>query len=121
MKVRFQADADLNETILRVFRREEPAAKFQTARAAELEGLADPEVLTVAQQEERLLVTHDARTMPGHFGAFLEKAKRRGETCPGVLIVPQHQRVRSIVDELLFIWATTEARDWRGRIAFLPL
>jgi hypothetical protein len=121
MKIRFQADADLNETILRVLRREEPAVKFQTAHAGGLEGLPDPEVLAVAQREERVLVTHDARTIPHHFGAFLEEAERREEVCPGVLIVPQHQRVRSVVDELLFIWATTEAHDWRGRIAFLPL
>jgi hypothetical protein len=121
MNVRFQADADLDETILRAFQREEPSAEFQAARAAELEGVADPDVLAVAQREGRLLVTHDARTMPHHFGAFLEKAQRRGETCPGVLIVPQRQGVRSVVNDLLFVWATTEARDWHGRIAFLPL
>jgi predicted nuclease of predicted toxin-antitoxin system len=77
MKVRFQADADLNETILRVLRREEPAVKFQTARAAGLEGLADPDVLAVAQREERVLVTHDARTMPGHFSAFRTFCSKR--------------------------------------------
>lgn len=43
MKVRFQADADLNQIILLATIRREPAIDFQTAMTAGLPGLVDPE------------------------------------------------------------------------------
>ena len=67
MKIRFQADADLNQNIVKALLRREPTIDFKTAVAANFEGLKDIEVLTKAAQEGRLLVTHDRRTMPQHF------------------------------------------------------
>ncbi len=55
MKVRFQADADFNHIILRALRRREPTIDFKASHAADLAGLTDPEVLTIAAGEERLL------------------------------------------------------------------
>jgi hypothetical protein len=57
MKVRFQADADLNQTILLATLRREPAIDFQTALAAGLTGLDDPSVLARAATEGRVIVT----------------------------------------------------------------
>ena len=48
MKLRFQADADLNQRIVAGVRRLEPAMDLQTAGHAMLEGKADPEVLANA-------------------------------------------------------------------------
>lgn len=48
MKVRFQADADLNQIIVKAILRREPSIDFQTALAASLVGLDDNEVLTLA-------------------------------------------------------------------------
>jgi len=41
MKVRFQADADLNQNIVKATLRLEPGIDFQTASAAGLMGLPD--------------------------------------------------------------------------------
>ncbi|HLA09447.1 MAG TPA: hypothetical protein VJ023_02440 [Pyrinomonadaceae bacterium] len=41
MKVRFQADADLNLLIIAALKRREPTVDFQTARQAGLTGLED--------------------------------------------------------------------------------
>lgn len=48
MKIRFQADADLNQIILLATIRREPAIDFQTAIAAGLARLKDREVLAMA-------------------------------------------------------------------------
>ena len=64
MKVRFQADADFNHIIRRALLRREPAVDFQTAHAADLAGLEDPDVLAIAARDDRLLVSHDVKTMP---------------------------------------------------------
>ena len=61
MKIRFQADADLNEDIVTGVLRREPRVDFRTAAAARLRSLSDSEVLTLAAREGRILVSHDRR------------------------------------------------------------
>jgi len=57
--VRFQADADLNQAIVAAVIRREPAIDFRTATLARLASLSDPEVLALAADDGRILVTHD--------------------------------------------------------------
>lgn len=116
MNVRFQADADLNALIIRKLLRREPHIDFQSATAAGLMGLNDPEVLAVAAREGRLLVSHDETTLPRHFGAFIG-----AHDSAGVLIVSQALAHSVVVEELLLIWAASEAEEWVNRIAYLPL
>lgn len=59
MILRFQADADLHQIILHAVIRRAPTLDFQTAAAAGLTGLRDPEVLALATREGRVLVTHE--------------------------------------------------------------
>ena len=90
MKLRFQADADLNQIIVRATLRREPSIDFQTAHAANLSGLPDDQVLAISAREKRVLITHDRKTMPGHFD-FPVRANgmsfswRRAATCAWVL------------------------------------
>ncbi len=114
--VRFQADADLNQIIVAALVRRAPGVDFRTAEVAHLKGLDDPEVLALAAGEGRVLVTHDSRTMPSHFGAFVESHRSAG-----VIVIPQHLPVSVAVDELLLIWSATSAEDWANRICYLPL
>ena len=64
MRVRFQADADLDGRIIRGLRRIAPEIDIRTATEAELAGLTDLEVLQVAASDGRILVSQDRRTMP---------------------------------------------------------
>jgi hypothetical protein len=116
MKVRFQADADLNQIILLAVTRREPAIDFQTAMTAGLPGVADPEVLARAAKDGRVLVTHDRKTMPRHFAEFIAH-----ETSSGLLVIPQSLSVAAAVEELILIWSATEAKEWVNRISILPL
>jgi hypothetical protein len=67
MRIRFQADADLNQAIVAAVLRRLPEADFRTATDAKLGGLHDLEVLAIAARDGRLLVTSDRQTMPGFF------------------------------------------------------
>ena len=116
MRVRFQADADLNQTIVLALLRREPSVDFQTATAANLAGLDDMAVLALAAYDGRVLMTHDQSTMPEHFARFISE-----HNSPGLLVAPQHLAPALIVEELLLIWSATEADEWRNRIAYLPL
>ena len=70
--IRFLADASLHSAIVTGCLRREPAIDFLSAHEARLEGVPDQGVLAFATQHNRILVTSDFRTMPRHFGDFLE-------------------------------------------------
>jgi len=116
MKVRFQADADLNEILIKGILRREPGIDFQTAIAAGLPGLNDREVLASAARAGRLLATHDRKTMPRHFAEFIAT-----QPSAGVLIIPQRLPVAQVVEDLILIWTASEAEEWVNRIYSLPL
>lgn len=115
MKIRFQADSDLNQVIVKALLRLEPAIDFQTAHDANLRGALDPEVLAYAAKEGRVLVSHDITTMPRHFGEFIQSADSAG-----VLVAVQEAQIQKIVEDLLLIWMVDEAEDWVNRIRILP-
>lgn len=59
MKIRFQADADLNQAIVTGVVRREPMIDFQTAKISNLTKLLDIDVLLLAARANRILVSHD--------------------------------------------------------------
>ena len=116
MSVRFQADADLDQTIVTALLRREPSIDFQTASAAGLTTLNDVAVLDVATRDGRILVSHDSRTMPHHFAIFLST-----QMSAGLLIVPQHLTLAVVVEDLLLIWGASSPEEWVNRVCYLPL
>ncbi len=116
MTIRFQADADLNQAIITGVLRREPLIDFQTANVSALSGLSDLEVLLIASQEGRVLVSHDQRTMPRYFAEFIST-----QTSSGLIIVLQSTLVSKAIDNLLRVWETSESKDWIDRIVYLPL
>jgi hypothetical protein len=115
MKIRFQADNDLRMAIVRGAVRREPLMSFRSAQAARLEGLADPDVLALAADEGRVLVSHDFQTMPKHFRQFT-----RFRRTPGVLLIRQDLPVGQAVESLLLIWEASEPDEWVNRICLVP-
>ncbi|MGO9256867.1 MAG: DUF5615 family PIN-like protein [Bryobacteraceae bacterium] len=114
--IRFLADASLKEGIVTGCLLREPTMDFLSANEANLHRVPDPQVLALAAQEDRILVTHDFRTMPRHFGDFLQS---RGSS-PGVLLVPQYLPIGEAIEELLLIWGASEPEEWRNRIVRIP-
>ena len=78
--------------------------------------MPDPEVLAIAAESARILVSHDRKTMPGYFTSFRER-----RSSPGVIIVSQHLDIRAAIEDLLLIWAATDAEEWAERIGFVPV
>ena len=116
MTLRFQADADFNHKIVLAFRRREPAINLLDAQHGGVIGVPDSEVLRISADSDRILVSHDRRTMPAHFARFLQH-----RSSPGLILVPQNLDIGAAVDDLLPIWAATDAHQWRNQIGYLPL
>ncbi len=115
--IRFLADASLHHAIVSGCLRREPAIDFLSANAANLEGIGDPEVLVLAAEQDRILVTHDFQTMPWHFAGFL----RTGRSSPGVFLVKQRTPIASVIEALVFVWAASDPGEWRNQILEIPL
>lgn len=115
MKLRFQADNDLDQRIVVATRRLDPAVDFQAAAALGLHDVPDPEVLALAASEERVLVSHDRRTLPGHFREFIAS-----RASPGLIIVSQRLPVGRAAELLHLLWAASEAEEYVNVIYDLP-
>lgn len=64
MKIRFQADNDLDQRIVVATKRLDSTIDFQTAATLGLHHVGDPQVLALAAQQGRILVSHDRKTLP---------------------------------------------------------
>lgn len=116
MKIKFQADADLNAKIVHALLRREPNIDFQLADAAGIREMTDPDVLEYSAHAGRVLVSHDYHTMPAHFANYISMHQS-----PGVFLLAQDLPIRFAVEEILTIWETSEAEEWVNRLQYLPL
>lgn len=116
MKVRFLADQNLNDDIISGVLRRLPEIDFETAYEADLEQASDAEVLSFAAREGKLLVTHDRKTMPIHFGKLIET-----QNSAGVLIISQNCEVARAIEELIWVWEASEAEEYINLIRQIPL
>jgi len=116
MRVKFQADADLDGRILRGLRRIAPEIDIRTAPEAGLAGLQDPEVLRIAAEAGRTLISQDRRTMPAHFARFCATA-----SSPGVILLREATSISTAIEEIILIWSASEAEEWKGRLVWIPL
>lgn len=116
MKVRFQADADLDARVVRGLKRRAPEIDIRTAVDAGLAGLDDTQVLRIAAQSGRLLVSQDRRTMPRHFRRYLVDA-----SSSGVILLRGGVSIAAAVEELSLIWSASEAEEWTNRLVWIPL
>jgi predicted nuclease of predicted toxin-antitoxin system len=117
MKLRFQADADLDGRVLRGLRRAAPEIDIRSAADAGLAGLDDLEVLRLAADEGRVLISQDRRTMPGHFHRFVGS----GANSPGVVLLREGISIATAIEELWLIWAASEPGEWLNRLLWIPL
>jgi hypothetical protein len=114
---RFLTDEDLDGQIVAAIRRLEPTIDLLTVVEAEESGASDAEVLDLAQAEDRLLISHDRKTMR----PTAEEQIANGAAITGLFLVRRDKPMKAVVEDVLLIWAASEAEGWRDHIVFLPL
>ena len=117
MSIRFLADEDLRESIIRALRSREPAIDILDVKNAGLRGTADPLLLEIAAEQDRIVITHDRNTMTAHFWERLSS----GKSSPGLLVVSDRpEAIGAVIEWLLLVWGVSRAEEWRDRIEYLP-
>ena len=109
----FIADGDFNQDIVSGLWLREPAIDFLSATESGIRGLPDPDVLQIAAEAGRILVSHDCNTMIAHFTRFIAN-----RASPGLLIVRQRMPIGRAIDEILFLWLGSDANRWRNQVKF---
>jgi len=115
LSFRFQADADLNPEIGRGLRRREPSIDFRSAMGVLRDGTLDSEVLQISAADDRVLVSRDITTMPGHFTDFIAR-----QESPGILLISSRRPIGSVIEGLLIVWLTSTPEDLRNQARWLP-
>jgi predicted nuclease of predicted toxin-antitoxin system len=114
---RFLADENFDGRISRGLRLRFPSLDLVHAKEVGLEGADDPTVLGWAAREGRVLLTHDARTMPNH--AYQRLAA--GEHVPGVILVRSSLPVGAAIDDLLLILNCCREDELGGQVYKIPI
>jgi len=115
MSLRFQADADLNPEIERGLRRREPTIDFRGAGAVLPAGMPDLEVLRIAAEAGRVLISRDVATMPDHFDRFIVASES-----PSLLLIPSSRGIGEAIEGILLVWLTWPEEALRNKVRWLP-
>src|SRR5262245_60953910 len=100
MKIRYQADNDVDQRIIDAVTRLVPEIEFKTSPEAGFpSGTLDPDILRIAAEDNRVLISHELKTMPQHFGEFIKQSES-----PGVVIIRQEVAIRDAALWLQFFW-----------------
>ena len=79
-------------------------------------GSLDPDVLTWAERDGRILLTLDRQTIATHVAAHL----RSGGHSPGVLLLRGGPAVSQVVAFLVLAAHAGDPADYRDRIEYIP-
>jgi hypothetical protein len=82
-----------------------------------LQGAADDAVLQIAAEQNRILLTHDARTMPNHVRDRL----KAGAHIPGVFIVDDLAPIGACIEDILLVLECSDAGEWIDQLHYLPV
>jgi hypothetical protein len=110
-------DENLNHRILRGLLRSVPHLDYTLATTVGLKGADDPAVLELAARENRLLATHDLRTIPKH---AYERVKA-GLSMPGVIAIPDDLPIGRVIDDLAVLVECATPSELQSLVIYLPL
>jgi hypothetical protein len=117
---RFLTDADFNLHIVAGLRRRQPSIDLATAHDLNLRTLLDPQLLEMARGMDRILLTHDRKTMPRHFRNYVAGLPA-GQHSPGVIWIHQNLPVATAIDAILLIWECSTYEEWHDQFTYLPI
>lgn len=115
--LRFAADENFNNDIIRGLLRSMPDLDLMRIQDARLSGAIDPVVLRWAAEHGRIILTHDVSTMT----RYAWERVQNGESMPGVFEVGRSLPVGSVIEDLLLLAGCSKEGEWEGKILYLPL
>jgi Domain of unknown function (DUF5615) len=115
MAVKFLADENFKFAIVRGLKRRNPELDIVRIQEVGLDGVDDPTVLAWAADEQRVLLTHDVRTITRY--AYERLAD--GLPMPGVVEVRQDAPIGQAIEDILLLSDFED--ECENQIRYVPL
>ena len=110
-------DENFDNDILRELLKQRPEMDIVRVQDAGLIGAEDPEILEWAAQEDRILLTHDKKTMT----RYAYDRLRKKQVMPGVLIIRRELGIGEAVEGILMQIEATIVGEWEGQVRYVPV
>lgn len=114
--MKFLADENFNNDILRGVWRRIPDANFTRVQDSTLYGADDPRVLEYAADNGYIILTHDVSTMRGYFYARMAA----GLPLPGLFLIHKQTAIGRVIDALELIILASDESEWIGKATYVP-
>jgi hypothetical protein len=114
--MKFLADENFNNDILRGVWRRIPDASFTRVQDTGIAGADDPQVQAYAAEHGYILLSHDVNTMRG----FFYERVQAGLPVSGLFLVHKQTPVGHVVNELELIIRASDEAEWIGKITYVP-
>lgn len=115
--LRLLTDENFDYTIMRGLKTRLSELDVVSVRQIGLLGSKDPDLLRWAAENNRIILTHDIKTMPSDAGQLVQ----RGEPMAGVIAVPQTMAIGPAIDHLELVICCYSQAEFQYRIEYLPL
>ena len=115
--MKFLVDENFDNRIVRGLLHRRPQIDIVRAQDVEIAGAADPTLPAYASDVGRILLTHDARTIPMY-------AYERLAACAsfaGVIVVDDKLSIGSVIDDLLVLIDISTEDEWQNQVFRLPI
>ena len=116
--LRLATDNNFNGRVYKGLLRRIPDLDIIRVQDAGLADVPDPEVLVWAAAENRILLTHDRKTMV----PFAYERIQAGLPMPGVFVIRDRKhQIGQMIEDILIPACCSEQHEWRDQVQFLPL
>ena len=115
--LKFLADENFNGDILRGVLRRNSGLDIIRVQDTALVGRDDPTVLEWAAAENRILLTHDVKTMT----KFAYARVAASLPMPGVFEVNLNAPLGEVIEEILILAECSRENEWEGQVRYIPL
>jgi predicted nuclease of predicted toxin-antitoxin system len=115
--LRLLIDENFNQRILRGLRLRVPSLDSVIVQETAMQGLKDPPLLREAAVLQRVLVTHDLKTVP----RYAYERVAAGEPMPGIIAVPDDLPIAQAIEQLHIVVECAEEHELENQVLYLPL
>ena len=115
--MKFLADENFDNRIVRGLLRRQPDLDIIRVQDLEIAGADDPTVLNWAAQADRILLTHDERTIP----QYTYERLAAGQTVAGVIVASDNLTISTVIEDILLIVECSSTDEWTNQLQRLPL
>ena len=115
--LRFAADENFNNDIVRGVLRRNPNVDILRVQDAGLSNTDDPIILEWAAAEGRVFLTHDVSTIT----RYAYERLNNGLPMPGVFEIARKVPIAVAIEEILLLAECSLDGEWEGQVRYLPL